>query len=667
VAPSTSQKRWFPSLPKNRKKLIILLPVFIVAFIALVMIYHQQIEAYAISEAKKTALDVLLNHKAVHRYVAEIQRPEIYRLQGEGKLYQEYFSPKIMSFTYIARNVKDLLGKEREKAGLSQLYFKLATDNPRNPVNQADQFESALLDRMNRGDIKELNEVVNQNGVPTLHVAIPADRSSKGCLKCHGDPKDAPAELLALYGDKRGFYESPNTVRALISIRVPLTQSLQVANDVVWIISLITLLILVLLYGLIYYFILRIDREQQEVLAASRAKSDFLATMSHEIRTPMNGILGMAQLLLMPDSTEEERRSYAHTLLTSSQTLLTILNDVLDASKIEAGKVELTPVIFSPTLLVEDIRALFSEMAHQGGLELSATWQGTQRQRYRGDVIRLRQMLSNLVSNAIKFTEQGTVQIQALEIERSETEAVVQFSVIDTGIGIPEEKLPLLFQSFSQLCGAEKCKIAGTGLGLSIVRNLATVMGGEAGVDSVPGEGSRFWFRVRLNIEADAESDAEENRYASEGFVALDAQLVAGRHFLVVDDNNVNRMLLEVMLKKSDAQITCVEDGQQALDTITGGTVFDLVFMDCQMPVMNGFEATRGIRQWEQETGARRLPVIALTAGVLDEERQLCTDAGMDDFLAKPVSVKTLTETITRWVTGPKGTASNSGVVQGKD
>ncbi|MBV5336714.1 MAG: response regulator, partial [Deltaproteobacteria bacterium] len=143
--------------------------------------------------------------------------------------------------------------------------------------------------------------------------------------------------------------------------------------------------------------------------------------------------------------------------------------------------------------------------------------------------------------------------------------------------------------------------------------------------------------------------------------------LVAGRHVLVVDDNNVNRLLLEAMLKKSDAQITCVEDGQEALAAITGGTVFNLVFMDCQMPVMNGFEATRRIRQWEQETGARRLPVIALTAGVLDEERQLCTDAGMDDFLAKPVSVKTLVETIAKWVTSPKNTAGNSCVVQEED
>lgn len=644
--------RWIPALPKNRKKLLILLPVFILAYAVLVVIYHENMESYAISEARKTALDALLNHKAVHSYVAGIQRPEIYRLKAEGKLYEEYFSSKVMSFTYIARNVKELLGKEREKSGLPPLYFKLATDNPRNPINQADQFESALLDRMNRGEIKELSEVVQQDGVPTLHVAVPVDRSSAACLKCHGNPKDAPAEMIAQYDAVRGFFESPNTIRALISIRVPLSHPLQHANQVVWMLSLITLLVLTLIYGLIYYFVLRIDQEQQEVIAAGKAKSDFLATMSHEIRTPMNGILGMAQLLLLPEVKEEDRRTYARTLLNSSQTLLTILNDILDVSKIEAGKVELTPMVFSPAQLMDDISGLFSEMAGQRGLQLTAVWQGSTQQRYRGDAVRLRQMLSNLVSNAIKFTDQGSVQIRAEDISSSSTETMLQFSVTDTGVGIAPDKLPLLFQSFSQLENTAQGRIAGTGLGLSIVRSLAAIMGGEAGVTSSVGQGSTFWFRVKLERAEDAALDEQEQSPDLEACLVEHA--LADNRFLVVDDNSVNRMLLEVMLSRFDGQVTSVEDGRKAVEAVTAGTRFDLVFMDCQMPVMNGFEATEKIRQWERETGAPRLPIIALTAGVLETERQHCIDVGMDAFLAKPVSFKTLTATVAHWMTERK-------------
>lgn len=638
-----SKKAWIPALPKNRQMLFILLPIFVVAYILLVILYHQKMESYAISEAKKVALDVLLNHKAVHRYVAEIQRPEIYRLQGEGKLYKEYFSPKVMSFTYIARNIKELLGKEREKAGLPPLYFKLATDNPRNPINQADSYESSLIERMNRGEIKELSEVVQQNGVPTLHVAIPADRSSTACLKCHGDPNNAPAELIASYGDVRGFHESPNSIRALISIRVPLTQPLQQANEVVRLISLITLLVLVLIYGLIYYFILKVDREQLVVIASSKAKSNFLATMSHEIRTPMNGVLGMAQLLLLPSLKDEERLEYARTLLNSGQSLLMLLNDILDISKIEAGKVELVPTVFSPTQLMEEINTLFTEMAHQNGLQLAFDWQGAKSQHYLSDALRLRQMLSNLVSNAIKFTKNGTVTVQAIELARSENDAVLKFSVIDTGIGIPKEKQSLLFQTFSQLGGQESQAIAGTGLGLSIVRSLATAMNGEAGVESTPGQGSTFWFKVVVGIG----TEEAANQPVIPTHELLEPQSLTGRHILVVEDNNVNRRIIEIMLKKCEATVTSVENGQLAVDTITQGTTFDLVLMDCQMPVLDGFQATAQIRQWEQQHNTGHIPIIALTAGAFDEERQHCTNAGMDDFLAKPVNMNNLVKTLT--------------------
>jgi PAS domain S-box-containing protein len=263
-------RNWFPALPKNRQVLLVLVPIFVLAYAVLVAIFHDKTETYAIGEAEKAAVDALLSHKAVHRYVTETQRPEIYRLQGEGLLYKEYFSPKVMSFTFIARSVKELINDEREKIGLPPIYFKLAADNPRNPINQADAYESALLARMNRGEIKEIREVVEQNGEPTLHVAVPIDRSSAGCLKCHGDPKDAPAELVARYGSERGFRESPNSIRALISIRVPLAPSIREANAIADVVSLITLFVLLSIYGLIHFFMLRIDREQLAVIASNK-------------------------------------------------------------------------------------------------------------------------------------------------------------------------------------------------------------------------------------------------------------------------------------------------------------------------------------------------------------------------------------------------------------
>ena len=255
-----------------------MLPVFLLAYLVLIVIFHQQTESYAIREAEKDALDALLSHKAVHRYVTETQRPEIYRLQGEGLLYKAYFSPKVMSFTYIARSIKELINKEREKAGLPPIYFKLAADNPRNPINQADAFESALLARMNRGELKEIREVVQQNGEPTLHLALPIDRSSTGCLKCHGDPNNAPVELLANYGSEKGFYENPNSIRALISIRVPLTPALQEANQMVKLVSWVSALLMLMIYGLIHFFMVRIDREQQALQSAKQYAEKLINT-----------------------------------------------------------------------------------------------------------------------------------------------------------------------------------------------------------------------------------------------------------------------------------------------------------------------------------------------------------------------------------------------------
>ncbi len=246
--------------------------------------------------------------------------------------------------------------------------------------------------------------------------------------------------------------------------------------------------------------------------AANLAKSRFLATMSHEIRTPLNGILGMAQLLLMPGLPEHERNEFARVILNSGQTLLTPLNDILDLSKIEAGKVELLHAVFDPLCLADETMALFTAQGKAKGLEVRADWRGPPGARYRGDGLRLRQMLSNLLNNALKFTDQGYVHIELSEVGREGSNAILEFSVRDSGIGIAPEKQGALFKPFTQADNSTTREYGGTGLGLSIVRQLATLMDGRVGLESQPGQGSRFWFQVRVEALADGEESRRADR-----------------------------------------------------------------------------------------------------------------------------------------------------------
>ena len=382
--------------------------------------------------------------------------------------------------------------------------------------------------------------------------------------------------------------------------------------------------------------------------AANIAKSQFLATMSHEIRTPMNGILGMAQVLLMPDGNEGDRLDYTRTILSSGQALLTLLNDILDLSKIEAGKVELEAIAMDPGLVVLETRSLFEEIVRSKGLAIECGWSGPPRH-YLADPHRLRQMLSNLVGNALKFTSQGAIRIEAREVECIDDTALLEFSVSDSGIGISAEKQALLFQRFSQADASVNRSYGGSGLGLSIVAHLAQLMGGEAGVVSQEGQGSRFWFRIRAALVA-AEDGAQDESLAHAGQLPeTTASLFAGR-VLVVEDGLDNRKVITAMLGKLGLSVALAEDGQQGVDAIMAGEEAELILMDLQMPVMDGDSAVARIRQWEAEQGLPRRPIVALTADAFEEDRQRCLAAGMDDFLAKPVTLAALKTVLGRWL-----------------
>lgn len=385
--------------------------------------------------------------------------------------------------------------------------------------------------------------------------------------------------------------------------------------------------------------------------AANVAKSEFLATMSHEIRTPMNGILGMAQLLMDDRMEDEQRKDYARTILNSGQTLLTLLNDILDLSKVEAGKMELSNSIFDPRKLIQESANLFTQSAQEKGLKLEVEWKGTPDTCYKADATRLRQMLSNLIGNAIKFTHQGFVRIEASLMKESERRAMLEFSVTDSGIGLTSEQQSRLFQPFTQADSSTTREYGGSGLGLSIIRSLSKLMNGTVGIESMTGQGSRFWFQVWVDIP----EKEEERRH-----VSRTAELVEQEHpvaligkILLVEDNAINRKVAEAALKRLGLEFQSVENGQEAVDLVRNGERPSLILMDMQMPVMDGVTATRHIRAWEKETHQMPLPIIALTANAFEEDRQRCREAGMDDFLSKPFSLEILSGVISKW-----GTAS---------
>ena len=368
----------------------------------------------------------------------------------------------------------------------------------------------------------------------------------------------------------------------------------------------------------------------------------------------MNGVLGMIELL-SHSGLNDRQRHFADNAHRAAKSLLDLLNDILDVSKIEAGKLELDIVEFEPRRLIEDTMVLFGEQARKKGLRLKREVNGSVPRLLHGDPVRLRQILSNLVSNAIKFTEEGEVSI-SLDASVRGLEDRLRFEVRDTGLGLSDENKVTIFDPFNQADGSDTRKYGGTGLGLTITRQLVDLMGGEVGVESQRGVGSTFWFEIPINGRARREDPTEEFQVArlleSDGGVAEQA-FAAGR-ILLVEDNELNREVVGGMLEYLGGRADVATSGSEALDLVERGD-YDLVLMDCQMPGMDGFEATERIRSLEaqssQSGGKRpRVPIIAMTASALAGDRERCFEAGMDDYLGKPFTLDQLRDFLSRWL-----------------
>jgi len=371
---------------------------------------------------------------------------------------------------------------------------------------------------------------------------------------------------------------------------------------------------------------------------ASRAKTDLLANVSHEVRTPMNGVLGLSALLLDTDLDEKQKKMIT-AIRESADALVGIVDEILDFSQLQKGQVELDVAPFDMRALIDGVVDLMQPRADAKGIRLESETPEITSRRFLGDSGRIRQVLLNLVNNAIKFTDSGSVQVRAELVDRAE-KARVRLSVRDTGIGIPEDLLDGIFTRFQRSNGGANRSAGGNGLGLAISKQLVELMGGELGVSSTVDEGTCFWAEFDVGLGQDTtlrviETDGRTQALIREGALVL-----------VAEDDPTSRMVTEALLRKLSCEVDIATDGREALEKAKAND-YDIVFMDCHMPLIDGFQATKRIRQSPDKED---LPIVALTASVAEEDRVRCLDAGMNDVVCKPVRTSMLAKALERWV-----------------